>query len=242
MKDFLLDIVSHTLPLNISLVKITGDDNSTVVEAAADDKSVILKGTFKTANPAFKGVFGMPNIPKLNTILNIPEYNENAQIKLETQDRNGEIIPSGLEFENASGDFKNYYRFMGTEMVNEKLKSMKFKGVNWQTEFEPSVASIQRFKFQANANNGETVFIAKIENNQLKFYFGDHSTNTGSFVFHSNVSGNITKTWYWPIAQFQSILNLYGDKTVYFSDEGATQITVDSGLVVYEYILPAQSK
>jgi hypothetical protein len=37
-------------------------------------------------------------------------------------------------------------------------------------------------------------------------------------------------------------MNLDGDKTVQISDDGAAMITVDSGLIKYEYILPAQSK
>jgi hypothetical protein len=39
-----------------------------------------------------------------------------------------------------------------------------------------------------------------------------------------------------------SILDLSGDKTFRISDDGAAQITVDSGLAVYNYILPAQTK
>ena len=42
--------------------------------------------------------------------------------------------------------------------------------------------------------------------------------------------------------QFIAIMNLTGDKTVRISDSGATKITVDSGIAVYDYILPAQSK
>ena len=34
-------------------------------------------------------------------------------------------------------DFKNDYRFMSTEPINEKLKSVKFKGTTWDIEFEP---------------------------------------------------------------------------------------------------------
>ena len=72
--------------------------------------------------------------------------------------------------------------------------------------------------------------------------FGDHSTHAGDFVFQHDVSGKLTKTWSWPVAQFISIMNLTGDKTVQISDEGATKITVNSGIATYEYILPAQSK
>ena len=243
MRDFLVDIVNHTSALgNISVVKITGDDKSTVIDTMADDKSIVVKGTFHNANPEFKGVFGMPNLSKLNTILNIPEYKENAKIQLLTADRNGETVPTGIHFENANGDFRNDYRFMTTEVINERIKSAKFRGANWNVSFEPTMAGIQRFKFQMQANSDETVFIAKTENGDLKFYFGDHSTHAGNFVFQPGVTGALARGWSWPVVQFFSILQLDGDKTVNFSDDGAAMITVDSGLIKYEYILPAQSK
>ena len=243
MRDYLVDIVNHTSALgNITTVKITGEDNSTVIDGMAEDKSVVVKGTFHNANPEFKGVFGMPNLAKLNTLLNIPEYKENAKIELSTVTRNGETVPSGIHFENATGDFKNDYRFMTTEVINEKIKTAKFRGANWNVTFEPTMAGVQRFKFQMQANSDETVFIAKTENNDLKFYFGDHSTHAGNFVFQPGVIGTLSRGWSWPVVQFFSILNLDGDKTVNFSDDGAAMITVDSGLIKYEYILPAQIK
>jgi hypothetical protein len=39
-----------------------------------------------------------------------------------------------------------------------------------------------------------------------------------------------------------AILALSGDKTFRISDEGAAQITVDSGIAVWNYTLPAQIK
>jgi hypothetical protein len=243
MRDFLLDIVEHTQTLGcIDTIKIVGDSNSTTLDAVSDDKSVIIKAKFKQANPAFTGTFGMPNLIKLNLILNIPEYKENAKIELLTADRNGETVPTGLHFENAQGDFKNDYRFMSTEIINEKIKNINFKGVTWNVDFEPSSAAYQRFKFQAGANSEETQFIAKTENGDLKFYFGDHSTHAGNFVFQPSVTGTLSRAWNWPVLRFISILNLNGDKRVKFSDEGAAEITVDSGLIEYRYIIPAQSK
>jgi hypothetical protein len=61
-------------------------------------------------------------------------------------------------------------------------------------------------------------------------------------VFQNNISGKLTKTWSWPVAAVISILNLAGDKTFQFSDDGVAQITVDTGLATYNYLLPAQSK
>ena len=54
--------------------------------------------------------------------------------------------------------------------------------------------------------------------------------------------GKLKQNWSYPIAQFQSILGLAGDKTVKFSDDGVALVTVDSGVAVYNYYIPAQTK
>ena len=243
MKDHLQDIVQHTHGLGvIDLVKIVGTDSETLLEAIAEDRSVIVQAKFKGIVADFIGTFGMPNLGKLNTILNIPEYREDASIAVTRQDRNGESVPVGVHFENKAGDFKNDYRFMASEIVSDKLKTVKFKGVKWNVDIVPSVASIQRLKFQAQANSEETTFTARTEGTDLKFFFGDHSSHAGNFVFQTDVSGSLSKSWAWPVAVVISILNLPGDKTFKISDEGAAMITVDSGIAEYNYILPAQTK
>ena len=243
MKDILQDLVAHTHALGfIPLVKISSADSETAIEAMAEDRSVIVNAKTKDPVDAFDGVFGMPNLNKLDIHLKCPEYKEGAQISVVKAQRNGEEIPTGLHFKNAAGDFQNDYRFMNTDIINEKLKSVKFKGAKWDIEFEPSVASIQKLKFQANANSEETVFQVSTDNNNLIFSFGDASTHAGSFTFEAGVTGKLKQTWSWPVIQVMSILALAGDKTVRIADAGAMQITVDSGLAEYNYILPAQSK
>ena len=240
MRDHLLDLVQHTLDLGvIDLVKITGDDKETVISGLAEDRSVVVEGKFTNPVPDFIGNFGMPNLSKLKILLNIQEYRENAKLSI-TRRATGE--PDGINFENATGDFKNSYRFMASEIVNEKLKTVKFKGVNWHIEFEPTVASIMRLKMQAQANAEEVNFQAKTDGTNLMFFFGDHSTHAGNFVFQPDVKGQLKRAWSWPIKTFISIMDLTGDKVVKISDDGAAMITVDSGLAVYNYILPAQSK
>jgi hypothetical protein len=239
MRDYLLDIVSHTHSLGmIDLVKITGTADSTLINAVGQERVAIVEAQFHNPVPEFIGTFGMPNLGKLNTILNIPEYKEDAKLTIIKKDE----LPTGVHFENKDGDFKNDYRFMSAEIVNDQLKTVKFKGVKWGVEIEPSVAAIQRLKFQASANSEETSFIAKVESGNLVFYFGDHSSHAGNFVFAHDVAGSLSKAWHWPISAVISILSLPGDKMIRFSDEGAAQITVDSGLAVYNYILPAQTK
>lgn len=243
MKDILQDLVAHTHALGfIPLVKISSDSKETQVEAMAEDRSVIVSAKTKTPVDQFDGIFGMPNLNKLAIHLNCPEYKENAKISVTKANRNGDDILTGLHFENDAGDFENDYRFMSTEIINEKLKSVKFKGATWNIEFEPAVTSIQKLKFQANAHSEENVFQVKTEGNNLVFSFGDASTHAGEFVFESNITGKLKQTWAWPVVPVMSILNLTGDKTIRIADAGAMQITVDSGLAEYNYILPAQSK
>jgi hypothetical protein len=243
MRDHLLDIVKNTYGLGIiDLVKITGTDTETAIEALAEDRSVIVQAQLNTAVPEFKGTFGMPNLGKLSTILGISEYKDNAKITLATQERNGEQVAVGLHFENAAGDFKNDYRFMSQEIVLDKLKTVKMRPVAWHVEFEPSVANIQRLKFMAQANAEELNFTAKTEGTDLKLFFGDHSSHAGNFVFQAGVTGALTKAWAWPVTAVIAILGLAGDKKFSISDEGAAQITVNSGLATYNFILPAQSK
>ena len=240
MRDYLLDLVEHTYDLGcIDLIKIMGTDGGTEIVGLAEDLSVVIRGTFHNPVADFVGTFGMPNLGKLKTLLNLQEYKENAKLAI-TKGSTGE--PDGILFENKIGDFKNNYRFMASGIVNEKLKTAKIRSVTWHIEFEPTNAAIQRLKWQMSANAEEPNFQAKTDNGDLKFFFGDHSTHSGNFVFHPSVGGQLKRAWSWPAKQFVSIMDLTGDKKVRISDDGAAEITVDSGLAVYQYLLPAQSK
>jgi hypothetical protein len=243
MKDILQDIVAHTHSLGfLPTVKVTGEDDVTTLESMAEDRSVILNAKTHKSVGEFTGTFGMPNLDKLALHLKNPEYKENAKINVIKSQRNGVEIPTSLHFENAAGDFVNDYRFMSTEVINEKLKSVKFKGNGWDIEFEPALGAITRLKLQAAAHTEETVFQVKVEDGNLVFFFGDASTHAGSFVFQHDVGGKLKHTWAWPITQVISILGLDGTATMRITDQGAMQITVDSGIAEYNYILPAQSK
>jgi hypothetical protein len=240
MKDYLLDLVEHTYDLGcIDLIKITGTDKETTVLGIAEDRAVVVEGKFHNPIPEFIGTFGMPNLDKLKIVLNLQEYRENAVITV-AHKQTGE--PEAINFTNSSGDFKNSYRYMVSAIVNDKLKNVTFKEPGWHVEFNPTVAGIQRLKWQAQAHADEKFFQARTDKNDLKFYFGDHSTHAGEFVFQHGVTGSLKRAWAWPVKQTIAIMDLNGDKTMKISDDGAAAITVDSGLATYHYILPAQTK
>lgn len=243
MKDYLQDLIQHTHGLGcIDLIKVEGTQTETNISAVAEDKTVIVMGQFKNPIADFTGVFGMPNLSKLKTILSFDDYDEHAKINVTRTQRDGTDIPTTIHFETKNSDFVNDYRLMSKNIVEEKIRTPKFKGATWNVEFEPSVAGIMRLKKQSTANSEEQHFSMNTVNNDLKINFGDPSTHSANFVFHAQVNGTLSRAWMWPVKVFISIMELPGDKFVKISDQGATEITVDSGLAVYRYLLPAQTK
>jgi hypothetical protein len=244
MQDLLKDIVSHTHNLGfLNIVKITGTDEKTQIDSMADDRTVIMFAETHTPYVDMIGVFGMPQMNKLKYLLDCPEYRDDAHIEIVKGTRNNEEIPIGIHFENKTRDFKNDYRFMTTEIINEKLKTVKFRGVRWDVEVEPSVSSIQRFQFQSQANNEHATFLAKTDGTDLKFTFGDAASHGGEFVFATDVVGKLNKSWTWPVVPILSILKIadVNNTTMSISNEGALQLTLDSGMAIYKYIIPAQT-
>jgi hypothetical protein len=245
MKDILQDIVSHTQNLGfLTTVKVTGTAEKTSFNSMADDRGVIMEADTLNPYPQMVGVFGMPQLNKLKFLIDGSEYQTDAKIDVKFAQRNGENIPVGLHFENSTGDFKNDYGFMNAEIINEKMKTVKFRGVKWDVEIEPTVSAVQRFNFQATANSEHPTFLAKTDGTNLKFIFGDANTHGGEFIFATDVVGKLDRGWTWPVAQILPILKLATEGNtakMSLSNEGAVQITLDSGLAVYKYIIPAKA-
>jgi hypothetical protein len=97
-------------------------------------------------------------------------------------------------------------------------------------------------KKQSQANSEEITFTAKTDNGDLKIYFGDPASHSGNFVFQAGVTGNLARPWRWPVKAFLSIMDLPGDKKIRLSDDGVIEVTVDSNLSVWKYLLPALTK
>ena len=240
MRDYLLDIIKNTHNLGrVPLVKIAGNDKETRLKAIAEERLFVVDACFHNPLPDFVGRFGMPNLGKLSTILNTDEYREDANITV-TRDKNE---PIGIHFQNKVGDFKNDYRLMDGAVADKMLPDVTFHGASWAVELVPSMASIQRMKYQSVINSDETLFHVKTDaKGNLVFRFGDPATLNGEFVFETAVTGQLKSERAYPVQAILSILNLNGDKLMKFSNDGVVMITVDSGLAVYNYILLAHQK
>jgi hypothetical protein len=151
-----------------------------------------------------------------------------------------------MQFSNEIGDYTNEFRFMTTEIINERIKTMSFKGANWNITFEPSTSSITRLKYQSQYNSEDQVLTLSTTSNKkgndLICEFGDPSSHAGKFVFHNLTTESLKYKWKCPVSQVSQVLSLSGDKTVQISDVGAMQIIVNSDIAEYRYIIIAQTK
>ena len=244
MIDTLKEIIAYTHSLGfLELVKVVGTNTSTELNSMASDKTVVLNSKFVQPVPELEGIFGLHDLGRLNTILNIPEYKDNASITVNKLNVNGIDVPTGIAFLNANNDFKNEYRFMSQEVVESQLPPRTRKPISWDVSIQPTANAIQRLKFQSQAaGNSINTFQARVDKRELKFSLGDHSTHSGEFVFQNNVAGDLKNPREWPLQHVQGILGLTGDKVMEISDNGAMQITVTTGQAIHQYTVLASSK
>ena len=248
MKDIILDIVKHTAGLGfIESAKVTSTDETTTIEAMDPDRTVILNAVTHSNVKEFNGEFGLGNLSFLNGVLGLNNYQEaETDIQIKTSNRNGEEVPESLTFEDQYGN-TDQYRFMSKEIVNQQLRTVKFKGANWDVTVTPTKPKVSELAQVATIYGAiDPTFSASTVNGNLVFTLGtaDGSGHFGKRIFANNVDGELKQSWSWPLLQVLSILKLgmSGNCVMKLSDQGALMISIDSGLANYDYILPAMSK
>lgn len=245
MKSVLLDLVKHTAGLGIiENIKITSTDGTTRLAAMDPNKTVILTASLHDEVKDFEGEFGMGNLGLLNSLTKLSNYQvADAKITVERRERNGVEVPANLLFQDSEGN-KDQYRFMSKEIVDQAMKMATFKGAKWAVVVEPAAKRIAQLAEVAGIYAGiDPAFSVKTEKGNLVFEVGNAEGGViGRRVFAENIDGELATAWSWPLQTFLSILKLGGTIVVRFSDQGACQIDVDSGIGTYSYILPAISR
>jgi hypothetical protein len=134
---------------------------------------------------------------------------------------------------------------MSKEIVDQALQTVKFKGVEWNVTFEPTKAKVSELQQVANIYGGiEPNFTVKVKEGDLIITVGAADGSfTGTRTFAQNVEGELNDGFAWPLSQVLAILKLGmgGGCVMNISNKGALQISVDSGIGLYNYILPAQT-
>jgi len=175
----------------------------------------------------------------------LPNYqSDDATVEVVSRERNGTQMPDHLMFKDVDGN-KDQYRFMSKEIIEQTLQTVKFKGAEWDITIEPTKQKVSELQQVAGIYGGiEPNFTVKTENGELILTVGaSDGSFTGKRTFAKNVDGEINEGYSWPLAQVLAILKLgmSGSCVMQFSARGALQISVDSGIGKYDYILPAMT-
>lgn len=244
IQDILRDVIKYVHGVGVfPAVRVVQKTNGIELFSTNAEKTVVLNATSKLKFSDDEVEFGLGNLDLLNKILDCPEYEENVHINLSRDSQNR---LSNIEFENASGDFNNHYRLMSSQMLDSiDVKETRFQSAKWNVEFSPPVSSVQRFNLQAAMNTGESTFVIKTSNRNLEVSFGTPATHSGKFVFANNVSGKIVGDLPFSIPVFQKVLNLSTHAqtaSLKLGERGIMCMTLDSGLVEYNYYIMGLSK
>lgn len=243
-RDVVQDIVKHTAGLGfITNVKVTGTDEETRLDAMDQNRTVILQAQLHSAVPEFAGEFGLGNLGFLSGVSSLANYQaDDATVEVVRKERNGVESPDHLLFTDNEGN-TDRYRFMSKEIIEQTLQTVKFKGVEWDVTFEPTKQKVSELTQVAGIYGGiEPNFTVKTENGNLIVTVGAADGSlTGKRTFAKNVDGEINEGYAWPLSQVLAILKLgmSGTCVMQISKRGALQISVDSGIGKYDYILPA---
>ena len=246
IKDILKDVLKHTHGLGIfEMVKITGDVEKTTVETVDADKTVIFKGETHNPYPEFvDATVGLSRMQVLDGYLKYPGFDgDGSDVKVNTQERNGETVPVEVEFTSADGN-DAHYRFMLADVINQQLKSIKFKGAEFDINIVPTAKNLKDLGyFNTILSSYEAMFSPTTDGTQLYFNIGDGISDRAKVLVSDNIEGVISKDWKWPLDVVLRILRLgnSGNCVLSINDQGLLQIKVDSGLGVYTYLLPAKS-
>jgi hypothetical protein len=243
LKNCFKDLTTYVIPTGFyDKILISATATAVEVSAVDKDKEAILKGSFSLPAPELIGEFGLSNLGLLGTICSDPEFafNESAMTVL-YETRNAEREPAEISYENRSKSHINY-RFMSKNLIPDQPRYLEPK---WDVVIRPTKHNIQQFAWAANGLAAyEQYFIPRIVDGDLRFFIGedDAKTQRGGVVFASDRKETFDSPHRWKIQIVQSILKVADtcECEMAFSVKGAIQITLNTGVGNYRYILPAK--
>lgn len=239
LRSVMMDVLKHTHGLGVfENIRVIGTDDSTEFKAVDADRTVIMSAKLHAPVSEFQGEFGLGNLSVLNRICKLSNYQgDDTKIKVVAREKDGETFPHEMLFRDGAGS-KDQYRFMSKAALT---KIPNFRGATWDLEIQPATARVEHLAEIAGIYASDNPnFAVKTEDGSLIFEVGsDEGGVFGRRIFAENIEGSLKNVWSWPLSPVLSVLRLGGTQKLMFSDKGACQIMVDSGIGVYTYTYPS---
>jgi len=253
MRDSLREVIRLTSFAAIKGLKVIGTDKRTEISAVDDERELIINVTLNEAVPEFEGVFGIPNLKLLESLLNFDAFREGSieitRFNRTNRDDDGEEtiveVPQSVTFKDTKGGMANFWFNHGKSLpVGSDAPK-----VPWSVEFEPTKKAIQEFTKLANifATPECRLFGIKTVGGSLRLTFGTEGATThhGEMVFEENVSGTVVGGHYWPSAKLISVLKavtaIGGPITLSVMDK-LMMVSTSTPVASYKFYLRAQKE
>ena len=171
--------------------------------------------------------------------LNYEAYGKDGA-NIEVYDKHKRWCRNSRRAKFTSGGYSANYRFMVSSLIEEQLKTIKFKGVEWDITVQPTQQNLKDLTYFNGIMGGfEPTFVAKTDGDTLKFYIGDGANDRVEIPFAQNVQGKLTKGWAWQLAQVLSILKLSDNRQASMSSSDPrcyADTPLIPGTATYDYI------
>ena len=259
----LKDLVEHTSGLGLQIIRIDGEsDGATVFRSMDTNKSVVLAGSFAKKIVDFEGVAGLSNLDHLKGYLNLyNQKDDNVKVVRKTRtiredklDDQGNIVYdtdgkpetvsvetndiNEIVFTRSKPRMKNTYRAAGRNMIPD---IPNFQGASWDITIQPTSSAINMLAQQASIGYEKEVGL-KTDDGSLFAVFDENDQNMVEIA--TDVEGSINKSWVWPIDLLLTVLKMSNnaDCVMQVSDKGIAQITINTGVAEYNYLLPGRAR
>lgn len=238
IKNILTDLTKTTSGLSFDIIKVTGTEEKTEFKSMSEDGTIIMKAKTKDVVPEFEGTFGLSNLKILSgylSIFNSYDKDENVVVEVNSSERNGTDVKTDITF-RADKRSKANYRLVGE---NGLKKILVAKSIEWNAAInELSRKKIGEFeKFSGVLSSTVKKFSVSEDDGVISFTIGDDSGAVSSAVVEMGEvdDGNLSSSFKYPISEVKTVLGNDSPK-LKFSDKGFMMISVDTGLIEYEFI------
>lgn len=248
VKDTLLDLLEFTNNEFFDCVKIVGSDTETLISASDGEPTLILNGRTKEPQDALKGTLGLGGLTFLSGLFKQQDLRTpTSSVTVQTRERNGIEYTEMFNFVGDDGTEASYRLMHESALPDMPV----FKGTDWDIEFVPDKAKIDKFAhLAALMGDIESQFSAKVVDGDLVFHIGEEaaSSHKVKMVFASDITENVTAGLKWPCRQVLYALrasqtgNRAVDPIMKISNKGVICVSIDSGLGEYDFYIVAKQK
>lgn len=238
LRDVLRDVVDTTSPFAFENVVFKKEDGYVSIESYTIDRQVIMKARTKQDITGVDCSFGLGNLKMLQGLLNLKTFQTESTViePYGVKTKDGVVQMDGLMFKSDDAEMK--FVVQAEKYLARQPKTMV---IDFDAAIVPTAAKVNELKGLSGVLSSVSALVTPFtEDNSLFFRFGAPSSNNhnGALNFMSCTS-ELKGTFSFPVERIMQALTRINncDITMEFSERSLIKVTIDSGVILYEFYL-----